>query len=318
MTKHITFIFTGLIFTTTVIAQKIEEGYDISFKPAVSGWRYYVVTEKKDDLWYREAYYLPEKSMAMRGLYKDKDCTIAAGEIIWYYPNKNIKSLISYKDGKEEGTALRFHENGMMSDSANYTDGHRKGISLGWDEEGNQVDSSNFDGNGNGVVVKWYEDGTVYFAGRLTNDTTKINRWTYYHHNGKLMATEDYVNGKVIHCSCSDEMGVQLDSSLCVEKEAHFPGADRNWINFLERNLNADVAVRNRAPEGTYTVMVQFVVDKEGHITDIKPLTKFGFGMEEEVIRILKKSPQWVPAIQFGRNVKAYRKQPVTFMVTKS
>ena len=132
------------------------------------------------------------------------------------------------------------------------------------------------------------------------------------------MATEDYVNGKVIRCSCSDETGRQLDSSLCVEKEAHFPGADRSWTNFLERNLNPDVAVRNRAPEGTYMVMVEFVVDKEGHITDIKPLTKFGFGMEEEVIRILKKSPQWVPAIQFGRNVKAYRRQPVTFMVAKS
>ena len=213
---------------------------------------------------------------------------------------------------------MRFHENGMMSDSANYANGHRKGVSLGWDEEGNQVDSSNFDGNGNGVVVKWYENGTVYFAGRITNDTTKINRWTYYHRNGKLMATEDYVNGKVIRSSCSDETGRQLDSSLCVEKEAHFPGADRSWTNFLERNLNPDVAVRNRAPEGTYMVMVEFVVDKEGHITDIKPLTKFGFGMEEEVIRILKKSPQWVPAIQFGRNVKAYRRQPVTFMVAKS
>ncbi|HET9432867.1 MAG TPA: energy transducer TonB, partial [Chitinophagaceae bacterium] len=75
--------------------------------------------------------------------------------------------------------------------------------------------------------------------------------------------------------------------------------------------------VRNFAPEGTYMVIVQFVVDKEGHITDIKPLTKFGFGMEEEVIRIMKKSPRWVPASQFGRNVNAYRKQPVTFAVTK-
>jgi hypothetical protein len=317
MTKHITFIFTCLIFTTTLSAQKIEEGYNINFKPAASGWRYYVVTEKKDDLWYREAYYLPEKSMAMMGLYKDKDCKIAEGKIIWYYPNKNPKSSISYKDGKEEGTALRFYENGMMSDSANYTNGHRKGISLGWDQEGNEVDSSNFDGNGNGVVVKRYENGTVYFAGRITNDTTRIGRWTYYHDNGKLMASEDYVNGKVIRCSCSDETGRQLDSSLCVEKEAHFSGEEAGWRKFLERNLDPEVPVRNRASEGTYMVIVQFVVDKEGHITDIKPLTKFGFGMEEEVIRILKKAPQWVPAIQFGRNVKAYRKQPVTFVVAK-
>jgi hypothetical protein len=319
MTKHIIFIFACLLFTTTtLIAQKIEEGFDINFKHATSSWRYYVVTEKKEDLWYREAYYLPEKSIAMTGSYKDKDCKIAAGEIIWYYPNKNFKSSISYKDGKEEGTALQFHENGMMSDSANYANGHRKGIGLGWDQEGNQIDSSNFDGNGNGVVVRWYESGTVYYAGRKTNDTTRINRWTYYHPNGKQMAVADYVNGKVVRCSCSDDTGRQLDSSLCVEKEAHFSGEEAGWRKFLERNLDPNVPIRNRASEGTYMVVVQFIVDKEGHVTDIKPLTKFGFGMEEEVVRILKKSPPWIPAIQFGRNLKAYRKQPVTFMVARS
>ena len=318
MTKHITLAFSCLIVTTLLIAQKTEEGFDINFKPAASGFRYYVVTEKRNNLWYREAYYMPEKSMGMMGSYKDKDCKIPEGKIIWYYPNKNMRSSINYKDGKEEGTALQFHENGMMSDSANYENGHRKGISLGWDEEGNQVDSSNFDGNGNGVVVKWYASGTVFSAGRMINDTTRINRWTYYHPNGKMMAIQDYVNGKIVRCSCSDEMGVQLDSSLCTENEAHFSGGAVGWRKFLEKNLDPGVATKNLAPEGTYTVMVQFVIDKEGHVTDIKPLTKFGFGMEEEVVRILKKSPQWIPAFQFGRNVKAYRKQPVTFMVSKS
>ena len=319
MKKQVILIFTCLFFTTTILnAQKIEEGYDINFKPATSGLRYYVVIEKKDDLWYREAYYLPERSIAMMGWYKDKECKIAEGKTTWFYTNKNPKSVISYKNGKEEGMALRFHENGMMQDSANYINGHRYGISLGWDEEGNQVDSSNFDGSGNGVVVKWYENGPVYFAGRIMNDTTRINRWVYYHRNGKQMATQDYVNGKVAHCSCYDEIGRQFDSLLCVEKEAHFAGNDQSWRKFLEKNLDPEVPVRNRAPEGTYTVIVQFVVDKDGQITDFKPLTKFGFGMEEEVVRILKKSPPWISAIQFGRNVKAYRKQPVTFVVARN
>ena len=317
MTKPITFIFTFLLFTAALLAQKIEGGYDISFQPASSGLRYYVVTEKKDDLWYREVYYVPEKSMAMKGWYKDKDCKIAEGKIVWYYPNKNVKSSINYKNGKEEGVALRFHENGMMSDSTNHTNGRRNGISLGWDQEGNQVDSSNFDGNGNGVVVKWHENGTVYYAGRMTNDTTRINRWTYYHDNGKQMATVDYANGKVVRSSCLDSTGRQLDSSLCIEKEAHFPGTERSWMTFLARNLDAEVPIRNRAPEGTYMVVVQFAVDKEGNIIEIKPLTALGFGMEEEVLRIMKKSPKWIPAIQFGRNIKAYRKQPVTFVVAK-
>jgi len=57
------------------------------------------------------------------------------------------------------------------------------------------------------------------------------------------------------------------------------------------------------------------VVDKEGNITDVKALTNNGYGMEEEVVRLIKKGPQWQPASQHGRMVKAYRKQPVTFMI---
>ena len=318
MKKPITLIFIYLISTTTLFAQRIEQGFDAMFKPSISGWRYYVTTEKKDGLWYREAYYLPEKGMAMMGSYKDKDCKIAEGKIVWYYPNRNPKSVINYKDGKEQGTSWQFHENGKLRDSSTYANGHLTGTSLGWDGEGNQVDSSNFDGNGNGVEAHWYANGAVYSAGRITNDTTRINRWNYYHENGKLMAAVDYVNGKIAHCSCSDEKGVQLDSSLCVEKEASFPGEDKGWLSFMTRNLRLDVAVVNLAPVGTYTVVVQFVVDKEGHVTDIKPLTEFGFGMEEEVVRVLNKSPKWTPANQFGRKVKAYRRQPVSFVVENS
>lgn len=100
-----------------------------------------------------------------------------------------------------------------------------------------------------------------------------------------------------------------------VEVEASFPGGDNAWRRFLEQNLNADVPANRKAPVGTYTVVIQFVVDKEGKISQILPLTSHGYGMEEEVVRILKKAPRWKPAIQDGRNVRAYRKQPVTFMV---
>ena len=79
--------------------------------------------------------------------------------------------------------------------------------------------------------------------------------------------------------------------------------------------MDGSIPVKNGAPDGTYTVVVQFVVDKEGNISEVKPLTRHGYGMEAEVIRVIKKGPQWIPAIQFGRNVKAYRKQPVTFTV---
>ncbi len=100
-----------------------------------------------------------------------------------------------------------------------------------------------------------------------------------------------------------------------VDIEAAFEGGEQGWRTFLEQNLNANTPVDKGAPAGSYTVWVQFIVDKEGKISDIKALTRNGYGMENEVMRIIRKSPLWSPAEQNGRKVKAYRKQPVTFVV---
>lgn len=100
-----------------------------------------------------------------------------------------------------------------------------------------------------------------------------------------------------------------------VEVEASFPGGDQMWRKYLERTLNPNTPVDNGAPEGSYTVIIQFVVDKEGNISDVRPLTHHGYGMEAEVMRVIMKGPKWTPAEQDGRKVKAYRKQPVTFQV---
>lgn len=99
-----------------------------------------------------------------------------------------------------------------------------------------------------------------------------------------------------------------------VQVEAKFTG---NWEKFLLRYLNGNVPVDNGASPGRYTVMIQFVVDVDGSVSDIRPLTSVGFGMEEEAIRVLKKATKWEPAIQNGRQVKAYRRQPITFQVTE-
>ncbi|HMT75582.1 MAG TPA: energy transducer TonB, partial [Chitinophagaceae bacterium] len=84
---------------------------------------------------------------------------------------------------------------------------------------------------------------------------------------------------------------------------------------YLEKSLNTTVPVDNGAPAGKYTVILQFIVDKQGQPYDIRSLTNHGYGMEEEVMRVIKKGPNWTPAIQNGRPVKAYKKQPVTFLV---
>lgn len=97
-----------------------------------------------------------------------------------------------------------------------------------------------------------------------------------------------------------------------VEIDAKYPG---NWKAFLERNLNAEIPLENGAPAGHYSVVIQFVVDKEGNVSDITPLTNHGYGMEQEAVRVIKKATKWEPAFQNGTKVKAYRKQVIIFQV---
>jgi len=102
-----------------------------------------------------------------------------------------------------------------------------------------------------------------------------------------------------------------------VEVEAEFPGGSAAWTRYIRNNLNANAPVDNGAPPGTYQVIVRFIVSKDGTISDVTPETKYGYGMEDEAVKIIKKGPKWTPALQNGRNVNAYRRQPITFVVAE-
>jgi len=104
-----------------------------------------------------------------------------------------------------------------------------------------------------------------------------------------------------------------------VEKEAKFPGGMEGWKRYLERNLNANVAADDGAPPGNYTVKVQFIVDKEGGISNVQAIEvpKTCPSCGPEAVKVIKKGPKWEPAVQNGRNVIYQAIQYVTFQVAE-
>jgi len=57
---------------------------------------------------------------------------------------------------------------------------------------------------------------------------------------------------------------------------------------------------------------VQFIVDKQGVVSDVEAISGPN-ELREEAVRVIKKSGQWTPAVQNGRQVKSYKKQPIIF-----
>jgi len=103
-----------------------------------------------------------------------------------------------------------------------------------------------------------------------------------------------------------------------VQIQAQFPGGPDAWQKYLSRNLQVDVPTENGATPGKYAVVVSFIVDREGNISEVKAETDPGFGTADEAVRVIKRGPKWTPAIQNGRSVIYRQKQTIVFQVTES
>jgi len=99
-----------------------------------------------------------------------------------------------------------------------------------------------------------------------------------------------------------------------VESEAQFPGGMAAWIRFLQKTMRYPDEAVNIEREGK--VVVQFVVDKEGNVSEVQAVSgPTDGGLREEAVRVIKKSGKWVPGNQNGRMVKSYKQQPVVFQL---
>jgi protein TonB len=101
-----------------------------------------------------------------------------------------------------------------------------------------------------------------------------------------------------------------------VQNPAEFPGGQQGWIRYLERTLNRDLPVENGAPAGKYSVVVSFVVARDGSISDVKAENDPGYGTKDEAVRVIQRGPHWKPAVQNGRNVIYRHRQAIVFQVS--
>jgi protein TonB len=98
-----------------------------------------------------------------------------------------------------------------------------------------------------------------------------------------------------------------------VENPAEFPGGPDGWRRYLERSLNYPETAQENGTQGV--VRVQFIVDKDGNISEVQALNNPGDGLADEAVRIIKKGPKWKPAEQNGRKVIYRHIQSITFQL---
>jgi protein TonB len=96
-----------------------------------------------------------------------------------------------------------------------------------------------------------------------------------------------------------------------VDIPAGFPGGVQGWTEYLQKNLRYPNKAVRKSIQGV--VRVQFIVDREGNISEVVALNDPGGGLAEESVRIIKNGPKWKPAEQNGRKVIYRHIQAITF-----
>ena len=96
-----------------------------------------------------------------------------------------------------------------------------------------------------------------------------------------------------------------------VEEQPSPDGGIKSFYEFVSKNLNYPAQARRMGMEGR--VFVEFVVEKDGSLTDIKVVKGIGAGCNEEAVRVLSLAPNWNPGKQRGREVRVRMIMPIMF-----
>jgi len=96
-----------------------------------------------------------------------------------------------------------------------------------------------------------------------------------------------------------------------VEDPASPVGGMTAFYKYVGEKIKYPPQARRMGVEGR--VFVQFVIDKEGRITEVQAVKGIGAGCDEEAVRILQAAPKWKPGKQRGKPVKQRMVLPITF-----
>jgi len=104
-------------------------------------------------------------------------------------------------------------------------------------------------------------------------------------------------------------------NSAGIEVQPEFPGGNKILFAFISKNFRYTDEMKENELKGR--VVASFVVEKDGTLSDIKVIRSIGYGTEDEVLRILKSMPKWIPGEQNGKKVRCSYVIPIMIYATK-
>ncbi|OOQ61258.1 energy transducer TonB [Mucilaginibacter pedocola] len=238
------------------------------------------------------------------------------GQTVNYFENGNPKSRYQYGDKGAVGSAYEFYPNGKLYRQLKYPD------SITTTNENhfavNYLIVANLDSLGKPQITdgqgyyKGFDDKFAYIneEGPI-KDGKRDGNWKGTEKNLKLTFTETYKDGALLSGNTVDSAGATFTYNRERATAPKFDGGLPAFGRFLGKNMVYPKDERRNEIEGI--VILQFIVEKDGSISDIRIQRSVSPGLDAEAVRVLKKSPAWIPGTRFGKPVKVTYAVPINF-----
>lgn len=128
--------------------------------------------------------------------------------------------------------------------------------------------------------------------------------------NAAIVTEEVPVNSQVIPYE-QPQVVPEAEIFTVVEEMPAFNGGIEELYKFLANNIKYPQQAKDAQIKGR--VFVNFVVEKDGEVTNVNVLRGIGGGCDEEAIRVVSSMPRWKPGTQRGENVRVSYNLPIKF-----
>ncbi|HEY3406010.1 MAG TPA: TonB family protein [Ohtaekwangia sp.] len=256
----------------------------------------------------------------------------------YYTASDVLRSREVYNgDGILQGEFLTFYENGIPMTKTTFFDGRRIGYFMSWYSTGKphsvtqfHKDAGHFSpwpdndfkivnywdskgkkivDNGEGFCDCYFRDDNFHEKGKVKGGL-RDSLWTGYS-GDVLLFNEHYTQGALVRGERFYKDHKQEYFSF--DTKAEYRSGPTGMYAFINRNLKYPSNTGKPNVQGS--VFVQFVVERDGTLTEFQVVQGVDPALDNEALRVLKMMPPWTPALQRGEAVRTKFIVPVKFIL---
>lgn len=144
-----------------------------------------------------------------------------------------------------------------------------------------------------GIHKTYRADGVLWYT-ESYEDGKSHGEFRSYYPGSQLKRIERYEKGTFVSGECFQEDGSPRPFTR-FQQAPQYPGGEQALFNYISTNLQYPPKARKKNIQGR--VVLTFVLNKDGSVSDVQVVKGIGGGCDEEAVRLVSEMPRWQPGL---------------------